>query len=473
MKKQKRVDFLAKIQQAEKKARAQRAGDKFRQKWHLMPPSGWMNDPNGLCYFKGKYHVFYQHHPMNPEGGGPISWGHFSSENWISWQQEEEAMLPIFPWDSQGVFSGSAIEKDGKLYLFYTGNVEHPGDYDYVYEGREHNVGVAILEDGVHIVGEKLILTNGEYPEDMSCHVRDPKVFQYMDRYYMVLGGRTVQDEGVVLLFESLDLMEWKNINRFTLPEDFGYMWECPDLFQIDGRWFLCFSPQGVPKDVHNYSNVYSCGYAPLYGDFRGEYSLGTYQEADFGFDYYAAQSFVTPDGRRVCYGWMGMPDTPYGNPTIEKGWNHCLTAPRQITLQNDKLCMYPIKELENLRDGEAQKLQEKQTIEETCFDIFLEKISHNMEFAIEGQMKLAWKNRILRLSFENNAGNGRDFREVKVDSLKNLRIMFDASSVEIYGNYGEVLMSSRCFISEKKVVRLKGAGQAYYYKLKSWGEIS
>lgn len=473
MEKQKRADFLAKIQQAEENARVQGYEDEFRQKWHLMPPSGWMNDPNGLCYFNGKYHVFYQHHPMNPEGGGPISWGHFSSENWICWQQEEEAMLPIFPWDSHGVFSGSAIEKDGKLYLFYTGNVEHPGDYDYIYAGREHNVAVAISLDGIHIAEEKLILTNEDYPEDMSCHVRDPKVFQYEDRYYMVLGGRTVQDEGIVLLFESPDLLEWKNINRLTLPEKFGYMWECPDLFELEGQWFLSFSPQGVPKDVHDHSNVYSCGYTPLYGDFRGKCSLGTYQEADFGFDYYAAQSFVTPDGRRVCYGWMGMPDTPYDNPTIDRGWNHCLTAPRQISLQNDRLCMYPIKELELLHEGDAMILQEKQILDEPGLDIFLENISDNMEFEIEGQMKISWKNKILRLDFENNAGNGRDFREVKIDFLEKLRIMFDASSVEIYGNRGEVLMSSRCYISKEKVVILKGVEQALCYKMKSWSEIS
>src|SRR5699024_12606036 len=85
-------------------------------------------------------------------------------------------------------------------------------------------------------------------------------------------------------------------------------MWECPDLFELDGQWFLVCSPQGVTRQGNKYQNVYSCGYFPLYGDFRGDYTLGDFRELDCGFDFYAPQSFAD-GGRRLQFGWMGMPE--------------------------------------------------------------------------------------------------------------------------------------------------------------------
>ena len=90
--------------------------------------------------------------------------------------------------------------------------------------------------------------------------MRDPKVWAQDGKYYMVLGARTRDDRGELLVYESADKRHWQHINTLTTPEKFGYMWECPDLFELDGQWFLVCSPQGVTRQGNKYQNVYSCG---------------------------------------------------------------------------------------------------------------------------------------------------------------------------------------------------------------------
>ena len=98
---------------------------------------------------------------------------------------------------------------------------------------------------------------------------------------------------------------------------------------------------------------MYGCGYFPLYGDFRGACTLGEYRPLDGGFDYYAPQSFTDGD-RRLQFGWMGMPDAPYVNPTLAYGWQNCLTFPRQLRREGDILLQSPAVELKALRGAPA-----------------------------------------------------------------------------------------------------------------------
>ena len=113
-------------------------------------------------------------------------------------------------------------------------------------------------------------MRNQDYPAGLTLHVRDPKVWAQDGKYYMVQGARTKEDAGVVLVFESPDRFQWRHINTIQTPESFGYMWECPDLFELDGQWFLLVCPQGLTEKGPGMENVYACGYFPLYGDFRG-----------------------------------------------------------------------------------------------------------------------------------------------------------------------------------------------------------
>ena len=102
--------------------------------------------------------------------------------------------------------------------------------------------------------------------------------------------------------------------------------------FCLDGQWYLAVSPQGIQCQ-----NVYGCGWFAIHGDWRGDCTLSEFHELDAGFDYYAPQSFVDGNGRRIQIGWMGMPDADYGNaPTVAYGWQHCFTVPRVLTAGPD-----------------------------------------------------------------------------------------------------------------------------------------
>ena len=222
------------------------AADPHRQKLHVQPPVGWLNDPNGLCQIGDEYHVFYQYGPFDPTGGVK-HWGHVRSRDLFHWERLPVMLYPDEPFDCHGVYSGSALVEDGMLYLYYTGNVKHPGEYDYIKQGRGHNVCLATSRDAIHLDNKRCLMYNQDYPAGLTCHVRDPKVFALDGRYYMVLGARTLDDHGEVLVFESADKLHWNHINTITTPEPFGYMWECPDLFELDGQWFLAVSPRALP----------------------------------------------------------------------------------------------------------------------------------------------------------------------------------------------------------------------------------
>ena len=150
----------------------------WRQAFHLEPPRGWLNDPNGLCWFGGRYHVYFQYCPSAADGSGPKCWGHYESPDLLHWTFTGVPLTPDHPRDADGVYSGSAAADGGTLRLYYTGNVKHPGDYDYVTAGREGNTLCVETADGRTMGPKRLLLTNGDYPADCSCHVRDPKVWR-------------------------------------------------------------------------------------------------------------------------------------------------------------------------------------------------------------------------------------------------------------------------------------------------------
>lgn len=418
----------------------------WRLKYHLMPPKGWLNDPNGLSYFKGEYHVFYQYSPDNVNGGLKY-WGHYKSKDFLNWEDMGIFLKPDKEWKRNGVYSGSAIEKDGKLYLFYTGNVKKQGDYDYINEGREHNTAVAISSDGINIDEERVVLYNKDYPSNLTLHVRDPKVFEYDDKYYMVLGARTKEDKGQIEVFESENLYDWKYMNSIKTEKDFGYMWECPDLFLLDGRWFLLASPQGVEHEEYKFQNEYSCGYFPLYGDFRAECRLGEYVELDTGFDYYAPQTFEV-NGRRLGIAWFGMPDADYSAPTVKLGWQHALSVVKEYKNVDDKLYTFPIKEYDDLFGNIKEFIvlgEYKTEALKGAYDIYLSDIEEFESINFLDTVKLEFKDNILVLSHISNT-YGRTSRYTKIDRLEKMRILMDTSSLEIFINEGEKVISTRFY---------------------------
>ena len=179
----------------------------MRQHYHFMAQAGWINDPNGLIYFKGKYHFFYQ---CNPYEGfwGSIYWGHAVSDDMLHWEYLPLALAPSEVYDEHprgGCFSGSAIEHDGRLFLMYTAAAN---------EGRgvEQTQCIAYSKDGIHF--EKYhgnpVLTA---PEGIEANqFRDPKVWKHEDTYYMVCGASR-DGKGQALLYQSKDMLHWTFFN--------------------------------------------------------------------------------------------------------------------------------------------------------------------------------------------------------------------------------------------------------------------
>ena len=413
----------------------------FRQKLHLEPRVGWLNDPNGLCFFKGEYHVYFQYSPESADGKGKKCWGHFKSPDLLHWNFTGTVLFPDTPDDRSGVYSGCGFVKDGTLYLFYTGNVKEEGDHDYVKSGRGANVILVTTKDGHNMSAKKTLLKNSDYPDYCSCHVRDPKVWEENGRYRMILGARTLDDKGCVLYYSSADLENW-NYEKTVFGSDVSYMWECPDEFTLDNYRFLSVSPQGVPHRKYDFQNVYSSGYFNMDGE-----TPQNFREWDKGFDFYAPQTFDAPDGRKILIGWQGIGDIPYFNATTKLGWQHCLTLPRELTAnKRGHIFQQPIRELENLRrtdekisDGDTKKVQ-----------LPFEYVGNNCEdysVIFEDVLKIEYKKDKLSLIFtDESASCGRTVRYAKINNCRNIRIIADMSSVEIFANDGEAVVSSRMY---------------------------
>ena len=422
---------------------------RFRLGHHLMPPVGWLNDPNGLCWYKGKYHVFFQYAPFDVEGGLKF-WGHYTSEDMIDWKYEGTALYPDSSYDCHGVYSGSALVDDGKLHLFFTGNVKIDGDYDYINEGRETSTLHVESEDGIHFSNKEEVISFSEF----TSHIRDPKVWKENGKYFMVLGGRLKGDKGAVLVYESGDLKEWKLLRTITTSEVFGYMWECPDYFELDGEKILSVSPQGLTREEFRFQNIYQSGYFILKED--GSVDVKDFREWDMGFDFYAPQTFTDVQGRRILIGWMGMPDADeeYVNKTIEEGWQHCLTVPRELKLKDGKILQYPVKELENLRKEKTVLNDENSAVElrvevNEGFDLVLEEIAltgSSFQISMGGQMLFRYENGTAEIGFPGVTGAGRKVRKAQINELRNIRFLVDTSAAEIYLNDGETVFSTRYY---------------------------
>lgn len=450
---------------AEVEKNADLTDGRFRLGHHLMPPVGWLNDPNGLCWFQGKYHVFFQYAPFDVEGGLKF-WGHYTSEDLIDWKYEGVALYPDSSYDCHGVYSGSALVDDDKMHLFFTGNIKIDGDYDYIHEGRETSTIYVESEDGLCFGNKEEVISFEEYPEEFTCHIRDPKVWKEDDAYFMVLGGRLKGDKGAVLLYRSKDKKRWEFIRTITTEETFGYMWECPDYFEMDGQKILSVSPQGLTREEYRFQNVYQSGYFLMRED--GSVNAKDFREWDMGFDFYAPQTFTDGNGRRILIGWMGMPDADeeYGNKTIDEGWQHCLTVPRELKIQNGQILQYPVKELESLRKERTLLHDEKGEAEirtevNEGFDLLLEDIhmtESSFKISLGGQMLLKYENGVAEIGFPGFTGAGRSVRKAKLDSFRNIRLLVDTSAAEIYLNDGEIVFSTR-YYPDREDLQLKMQG--------------
>lgn len=479
----------------------------WRLRYHLQMPNGNMTDPNGLCYFKGEYHIFHQYIPRWPKQGG-TGWGHWVSPDLVTWTFLQGAIMPACELDANGVYSGSSLVKDDEMWCYYTGNKLAKGDYDYDYAGRSANETLTISKDGRTFGERRLVLGNDGYPAYCSNHVRDPKVWWQDGAYHMLLGARTMDDRGHALMYRSDDALTWEMEGSATNKAEkaFGYMWECPNVVALDGREFLFCCPQGVPKQEYRFQNIHNAGYFPVEGTVIDAFATDTelmdakgpnpyfdeedFVELDFGFDFYAQQVFTDEKGRVIEIGWMGVADMEfeYDNPTRE--WTHTLTLPRVLTLNEaGNVCQWPAEEIDSLR-GEAVEFKADNAHGSTGFlgsshydkfnmegsiaatfadcgaDVLIEGIEGEGRVMLNGDLQLVIHKDEADLIFNGHAGRFRTLRRMPLSVLsagkiESLRVMVDTSAVEIYINGGEKTMTTRWYPLDIKKVNVSSTLKA------------
>ena len=247
------MNALEKVVQAQVNVCLQKQRGGSARQWdtrfHMMPPIGWLNDPCGLCDDHGVYRAWFQFAPFDAAGALKC-WGEYHSEDLVHWHFDGVPLVPDTAWDCHGVYTGSTVVEDDRLAVIYTGNVKVDGQHDFIHTGREANViRIDRYPDGTWSP-KRLLLSWQDYPSFCTRHVRDPKVWRQGHEWFMVTGARRQDDQGMVLLWRSDDGEQWHFKSVITSEKAFGYMWECPDLFRLDGHWFLSFSPQGVTREA-------------------------------------------------------------------------------------------------------------------------------------------------------------------------------------------------------------------------------
>ena len=280
----------------------------------LKSPKGWINDPNGFIYYKGEYHLFYQHFPYAPQWGR-MHWGHAVSTDLVHWEHKDIALYPTKKHDRSGCFSGSAVEHKGKLHIFYTGvdyTEENPENINACLNDEFTAAQLSITsENGYDFdnINDKFTVIPPVEDKNTGCknHTRDPKVWRGKNAWYMVLGS-TANKKGRLLFYKSTDLVNWEYLN-FTGKDGMGWMWECPDYFETDGKGVVIFSPMGFLKDEKPYDAVAVCALADFTEETGEMHISGKWRLFDCGEDLYAPQSNVDKEGRRVVVAWARMPE--------------------------------------------------------------------------------------------------------------------------------------------------------------------
>ncbi|QDI91425.1 sucrose-6-phosphate hydrolase [Salicibibacter halophilus] len=434
----------------------------WRQTFHIQPPIGLLNDPNGFCFHSGQYHLFYQWFPFGPVHGLK-HWYHVTSDDLVHWENQGVGMEPQKWFESHGAYSGSGIVHDDKLHLLYTGNTRDS-------EWKRHSYQcIAIMDKHGDIKKHTAPIIQGP-PEGYTQHFRDPKVWQQGDSFYLVIGAQRENQTGCVLLYRSSNTFQWEFVGEVkTGKNDFGFMWECPDYFELDGKGVLLFSPQGLEAQNYHYQNIYQSGFligTPIHLD-DGFFEHGEFQELDAGFDFYAQQTTLAPDGRRILIGWMGLPEIEY--PTDRHQWAHCLTIPRELFIKNGSLYQQPVREMEKLRRSHTAKFDtinnESKTYDSIYGQCYELKSEINIQTAATCGIKLrTGQEEETVLYYDNDkkeivldrGKSGERFAEaygftrskpLDVEALS-LHIFVDVSSVEIFVNEGAYVFTARIFPS-------------------------
>lgn len=303
-----------------------------RPRYHFRPQKGCMNDPNGLVFFDGWYHVFFQHYPHTDKlFSEPAHWGHARTKDFLHWEELPFALVPDAPYDDGGCWSGTACVYEGRLYLAYASVHVPPG------ERRRETVSIAWSDDGVHFTKYAQNPVIDRYPPQAGPDFRDPAIARIGDGFACLMAsGSPQRGTAQLLLYESGDLLHWQYRGIAREWADAVYA-ECPSLVPL---------PDGSVLASTSIARPGGHAFAVAAGELRGGRFLPrTEGSPERGPDGYAGQIFRDPRGRLLLISWLpGLNFTGHDEHNVS-----CLSVPHELTVKNGRICAYPVEEVRSL----------------------------------------------------------------------------------------------------------------------------
>ncbi|UOC10900.1 sucrose-6-phosphate hydrolase [Streptococcus equinus] len=420
--------------------------------YHIEPKSGLLNDPNGFSFFNGKYTLFYQNWPF-AAAHGLKQWVHTESEDLVHFHETNVELRPDTKNDSHGAYSGSAYEIDGKLFLFYTGNVR---DENWVRDPLQ--IGAWMDKDRNITKIENVLI---HQPKDVTEHFRDPQIFNYKGQFYAIVGAQNLNESGFVKLYKAVDnnVENWEEVGNLDFDNSGSeYMIECPNLVFVDNKPVLIYCPQGLDKAELDYRNIYPNTYKVCQSfDTENAKLVGAsdIQNLDYGFEAYATQAFNAPDGRALAVSWIGLPDIDY--PTDQYDYQGALSLVKELSIKDGKLYQYPVEAITSLRDSSetfADKAQTNNTYElELTFPanqksellLFADDKGNGLSLTVDTKDgKIILDRSKAGVQYATKFGTTRECTIDMKETTAN--IFVDNSIIEIFINKGEKVFTSRIF---------------------------
>lgn len=420
----------------------------YREQYHFNPYKNWINDPNGLCWFKGRYHLFYQANPHEQQWSD-MYWGHAVSKDLIHWIHlpyvlEPQPCLLGDPLHKGGAFSGCAVPLEDEVVFYLTRHYgpQEDGPETLQWQEMMRSQDMLTLRDEKEIIREK--------PDLVGHDFRDPKVIKVLDTWYMVLGAN-LNKKSAILLYQSEDMKHWQYAGPLlTEPDEASTTFECPDFYMLDGTYVATAA-------LMNYTD--DCGRFQMTRCYIGTFcenrlKVEHTQWFDFGSNYYAVQSFEH-EGRRIAIGWIS--DFYKEHRNVENGAYGSFAIPRELHIRDGRLITKPVKEIYQLLDKKLYSGTENVVLEKIPGNSYYVKLmlrgksDFSLLLGLDGESQIRFEAVDQITQIKTVGGKTQEICfKTDVKTVREVEIFVDRRTVEVYINQGEAA-GTKLFYSESK----------------------
>ncbi|WGI36889.1 glycoside hydrolase family 32 protein [Mesomycoplasma lagogenitalium] len=450
--------------------------DQYYNNLHLSGFAGIISNPNGLGVHKDKFHIFHQWNPYSISENSLMHKGHFYTEDFVKYFNNDLVLKPAIKEDIDGIYSGGSIEHDGKFYLYYTGKVDKDNKHD-ADENNSYTIVVELDSENNVIEESKKVLfavDRNRYTEKFS----DPKPLFINGKFYLLHGAQKYNSQAALVLYSSdfpdKDFVyegEIKLSDPLLLWE--ALMYESPDFFRIGEKDVFLFSTQEVKSRWKKYQTLNNSYFLIGNMDWKNlSFEIEKVQKADLGFDFYAPQLFSNLD-EKIMMGKIGQ-SVDNESHFLDPNWINNLSLPRILNYQNGEITQKIHPNIYNLRNKYA-KLENEAKLESRLSNLVFRNIKGDFEVVLQNdskqKMKISYhKNTLVVDKSKNNIVLNKKFGKkwkIKIENIHFMEIFLDKSIIEIFINHGEYVFSSKYFISGDLSIKTNNLNDNHIFYLK------